>query len=41
LEPLVDGPPPPHPYAKGSWGPAAGDGLVAGHGRWHGPWIAS
>jgi glucose-6-phosphate 1-dehydrogenase len=41
LEPLVDAPPPPHPYAKGSWGPAAGDDLVAGHGRWHGPWIAS
>ena len=30
-----------HPYAKGSWGPAAGDGLVAGYGGWHGPWMAS
>ena len=25
------------PYAKGSWGPAAADKLVAGHGGWHGP----
>jgi glucose-6-phosphate 1-dehydrogenase len=41
LQPLIDAPPPPHPYARGSWGPAAGDALVAGHGRWHGPWIAS
>ena len=23
----------------GSWGPAPADELVAGHGRWHGPWI--
>jgi glucose-6-phosphate 1-dehydrogenase len=41
LQPLLDAPPPPHPYAPGSWGPAAGDALVAGHGRWHGPWITS
>jgi glucose-6-phosphate 1-dehydrogenase len=41
LEPLIEAPPPPHPYARGTWGPAAGDALVAGHGRWHGPWVAS
>ena len=41
LQPLLDSPPPVHDYEKGSWGPAAGDHLVAGHGRWHGPWIAS
>jgi glucose-6-phosphate 1-dehydrogenase len=41
LQPLLDAPPPPHPYARGSWGPAAGDALIAGQGRWHGPWIAS
>jgi glucose-6-phosphate 1-dehydrogenase len=41
MQPLLDAPPPPHRYAQGSWGPAAGDALVAGHGRWHGPWIAS
>jgi glucose-6-phosphate 1-dehydrogenase len=28
-----------HPYEKGSWGPTAADDLVAGHGKWHGPWI--
>jgi glucose-6-phosphate 1-dehydrogenase len=39
LQPLLDSPPPVHDYEKGSWGPAAGDHLVAGHGRWHGPWI--
>jgi glucose-6-phosphate 1-dehydrogenase len=41
LQPLLDSPPPPHDYAKGSWGPSAADKLVAGHGRWHEPWIAS
>ena len=24
---------------QGSWGPAAADELVAGHGGWHGPWV--
>ena len=41
LQPLLDAPPPVHPYAKGSWGPEAAEKLVAGHGRWHEPWIAS
>jgi glucose-6-phosphate 1-dehydrogenase len=41
MQPLLDAPPPVHPYAPGSWGPAAADELVAGFGRWHGPWIAS
>jgi glucose-6-phosphate 1-dehydrogenase len=41
LQPLLDSPPPVEPYAKGSWGPDAGDRLVAGHGRWHGPWVTS
>jgi glucose-6-phosphate 1-dehydrogenase len=41
LQPLLDAPPPVHPYAKGSWGPSAADGLVAGHGRWREPWVAS
>jgi glucose-6-phosphate 1-dehydrogenase len=39
LQPLLDAPPPVHSYPKGSWGPGAGDKLVAGHGRWHGPWV--
>ena len=41
MQPLLDSPPPVQPYAPGSWGPAAADELVAGHGRWHGPWIES
>jgi glucose-6-phosphate 1-dehydrogenase len=41
MQPLLDAPPPVHPYAKGSWGPPEADGLLAGHGRWHEPWVAS
>jgi glucose-6-phosphate 1-dehydrogenase len=41
MQPLLDAPPPVHPYAPGSWGPKEADELVAGHGRWYGPWIAS
>jgi glucose-6-phosphate 1-dehydrogenase len=41
MEPLVDSPPPVHPYAKGTWGPAEADRLLAGHGRWHEPWMSS
>jgi glucose-6-phosphate 1-dehydrogenase len=40
MQPLLDSPPPVHPYAPGSWGPEAADKLVAGHGRWHEPWIS-
>ena len=40
MQPLLDAPPPARPYAPGSWGPEEGDKLVAGHGRWHGPWVA-
>jgi glucose-6-phosphate 1-dehydrogenase len=40
LQPLLDDPSPVHPYEKGSWGPDAAEHLVAGHGCWHGPWIA-
>jgi glucose-6-phosphate 1-dehydrogenase len=39
MQPLLDAPPPVHPYAPGSWGPEAADALVGGHGRWHEPWI--
>ena len=39
MQPLLDAPPPVHPYAPGSWGPEEADKLVAGHGRWHGPWV--
>jgi glucose-6-phosphate 1-dehydrogenase len=41
LQPLLDAPPPVHPYAKGSWGPAEADTLLAGYGRWHEPWVPS
>jgi glucose-6-phosphate 1-dehydrogenase len=40
VQPLLDKPPPVHPYAKGSWGPAEADKLVAEFGGWHGPWVA-
>ena len=39
MQPLLDSPPPVHAYTPGSWGPKAADALVAGHGRWHGPWV--
>jgi glucose-6-phosphate 1-dehydrogenase len=39
FEPLLDNPPPVHPYRPGSWGPEAGEKLVAGFGGWHGPWV--
>ena len=39
MQPLLDAPPPVHPYKPGSWGPKEADELVAGHGKWYGPWI--
>ena len=41
MQPLLDAPPPVHPYAKGTWGPDAGGRLPHGFGGWHGPWVAS
>lgn len=41
MQPLLDAPPPVHPYDQGSWGPAEADRLVAEHGGWHVPWVAS
>ena len=40
VQPLLDAPPPVHPYAKGSWGPPEAERLVSGFGGWHGPWTA-
>jgi glucose-6-phosphate 1-dehydrogenase len=40
MQPLLDAPPPVHPYVPGSWGPAEANDLVAGHGRWWGPWLS-
>jgi glucose-6-phosphate 1-dehydrogenase len=41
LEPLIDSPPTVHGYAPGSWGPSEADALLAGHGRWHEPWMGT
>jgi glucose-6-phosphate 1-dehydrogenase len=41
VQPLLDSPPPVHPYEKGSWGPAAADDLVSDVGGWRGPWVVS
>jgi len=41
LQPLLDDPPPVRTYAKGTWGPKEAEELVAGHGRWHEPWLPS
>jgi glucose-6-phosphate 1-dehydrogenase len=36
---LITEPPPIHPYAPGTWGPAAADALVSEYGGWRGPWM--
>lgn len=41
MEPLIQTPPPIHPYQPGSFGPAAADALVADVGGWRAPWIAT
>ena len=41
MQPLLDAPPPVHSYAKGTWGPEAGDHLPHASGGWNGPWVAS
>jgi glucose-6-phosphate 1-dehydrogenase len=40
LQPLLDAPPPVHPYKPGSWGPAEADRLVADYGGWRQPWLS-
>ena len=40
MQPLLDARPPVRRYEPGTWGPKEADELVAGHGRWHGPWLA-
>ena len=39
MQPLLDAPPPVHPYEPGSWGPKEADALLDGFGRWRGPWV--
>jgi glucose-6-phosphate 1-dehydrogenase len=41
MAPLLEHPPPVHPYAKGSWGPESAQHVLAGHGHWHDPWVAA
>jgi glucose-6-phosphate 1-dehydrogenase len=41
MQPLLDNPPPVHPYQPGSWGPAAADQLVAAYGGWNEPWAGA
>jgi glucose-6-phosphate 1-dehydrogenase len=39
LQPLVDHPPAPVPYPRGSWGPPGADELLRGHPPWQLPWL--
>jgi glucose-6-phosphate 1-dehydrogenase len=41
MQPLLDTPPPIQVYEPGSWGPEAAGALVADHGGWREPWVAS
>jgi glucose-6-phosphate 1-dehydrogenase len=41
MRPLIEHPPPVHSYAPGTWGPPEAERLLAGTGRWLGPWVAS
>jgi glucose-6-phosphate 1-dehydrogenase len=41
MQPLLDSPPPVHPYATGSWGPSEAERLLDGYGAWRGPWVGT
>jgi glucose-6-phosphate 1-dehydrogenase len=41
MQPLLDSPPPVHPYARNSWGPKAAADIFDGSGHWHEPWITA
>lgn len=38
VQPLIDNPPAVHPYAQGTWGPAAVDSVTDGIDDWREPW---
>ena len=38
IQPLLDSPPRVQPYERGTWGPKAAEELLAGYGKWRGPW---
>ena len=39
VQPLLDSPPPVHPYKPGSWGPEEAGRITAGLGGWRHPWL--
>ncbi|WP_327140359.1 glucose-6-phosphate dehydrogenase [Nocardia sp. NBC_01327] len=39
LQPMIDHPPKPVSYPRGSWGPAGADELLRGHPGWQLPWL--
>lgn len=39
LQPLLEHPPTPRPYARGSWGPVEAGALLRGHPAWQPPWL--
>jgi glucose-6-phosphate 1-dehydrogenase len=41
FQPLLDAPPPVHPYTPGTWGPKQAQDLLADYGGWHEPWLSS
>ncbi|MGH7610208.1 MAG: glucose-6-phosphate dehydrogenase [Candidatus Dormibacteria bacterium] len=41
IQPLLSAPPPPQPYAEGSWGPPQCEALVRGHPAWQTPWLGT
>jgi glucose-6-phosphate 1-dehydrogenase len=41
MAPLLESPPPVHPYKPGSSGPDEANAVIAGHGRWHDPWVGA
>jgi glucose-6-phosphate 1-dehydrogenase len=41
VQPLLDAPPPLHPYTPGSWGPEEAERVAAGFGGWRGPWLSA
>ncbi|HEX3283362.1 MAG TPA: glucose-6-phosphate dehydrogenase, partial [Mycobacterium sp.] len=41
MQPLLDSPPPVHPYKPGTWGPKEADMLTADVGGWREPWVES
>jgi glucose-6-phosphate 1-dehydrogenase len=41
MQPLLDAPPPVHPYAQGTWGPAAADAVADGFGGWRDAWLTT